>query len=255
MSVTKLRDTGESHEADRIQALRTDLAAAFRWTARLGMHEAVANHFSVAVSEDGSRFLMNPDGRHFSRVRASELLLLDANDPDTLKRPNAPDPTAWYIHGAMHRRVPHARCILHLHPKHATVVASLADSTIHPIDQNTMRFFERVAVDDGFGGLGFAEEGERLAGALGNKPILVMGNHGVTVAAHSVAQAFDDLYYFERACETLVTAYATGLPLRIASDEVARKTAQQWAEYPNLADNHFRAIKEILDEEEPDYRR
>ena len=55
---------------------RTDLAAAFRWTARLNMHEAVANHFSLAVSDDGARFLINPAGRHFSRITASSLIEL-----------------------------------------------------------------------------------------------------------------------------------------------------------------------------------
>ena len=38
---------------------RVDLAAAFRWTVRLNMHEAVANHFSFAINEDGTKFLMN----------------------------------------------------------------------------------------------------------------------------------------------------------------------------------------------------
>ena len=87
---------------------RVDLACAFRWAARLNMHEGVANHFSVAVSEDGAQFLMNPNGRHFSRITASDLLLLDANDPETMAQENAPDPTAWYLHGAIHRNVPHA---------------------------------------------------------------------------------------------------------------------------------------------------
>ena len=116
--------------AAEIERARIDLAAAFRWFARLGMHEAVANHLSVAVSADGSRFLMNPRGRHFSRVRASDLLLLDANDRATLTRPNAPDPTAWYIHGRLHALLPQARCVMHLHPKFATALDGLADSTM-----------------------------------------------------------------------------------------------------------------------------
>ena len=74
---------------------RVDLACAFRWTAKLNMHEAVANHFSLAVNDDGTQFLMNPNQVHFSLIRASSLLLLDANDPRTMERPDAPDPTAW----------------------------------------------------------------------------------------------------------------------------------------------------------------
>lgn len=233
---------------------RAELACAFRWTARLGMHEAIANHFSLAVSEDGRRFLINPYGRHFSRVRASDLLLLDADDPSALDRPDAPDITAWALHGALHRRHRHARCILHVHSKYATALACLADSRLPPIEQNSMRFFERVAIDEGFDGMGLGDEAERVSRQLGDKPILLMGNHGVLVAAPSVAQAFDDLYYFERACEVYLTALATGRPLRIASDEVARKTARQWLDYPDFAVRHFNALQEILDQEEPDYR-
>ncbi len=233
---------------------RVDLAATFRWTARLNMHEGVANHFSLAVSDDGSQFLVNPHGRHFSRVCASELLLVDANDPDTMSRPDAPEPTAWFIHGAVHRNVPHARCALHVHPKYATVLATLADPIIPPIDQNTMRFHNRLAVDPEFGGLGLAEEGERISTMIGDKQILVMGNHGVMVVADTLAEAFDLLYYFERSCETLITAYSTGRPLKPVSDDIAELTAQQWAQYKDGPINHLREIKAILDTEEPEYR-
>lgn len=233
---------------------RADLACAFRWAARLGLHEAIANHFSLAVSDDGRRFLINPYGRHFSRVRASDLLLLDADDASALQRPDAPDITAWALHGALHRQHRHARCILHVHSKYATALACLADSRLPPIEQNAMRFFERVAIDEGFDGMGLDDEAERVARLLGDKPILLMGNHGVLVVGPSVAQAFDDLYYFERACEVYLTALATGRPLRIASDEVARKTARQWLDYPGFADRHFTALREILDQEAPDYR-
>lgn len=230
---------------------RIDLACAFRWTARLNLHEAIANHFSLALSADGRDFLINPYGRHFSRMRASDLLRLHADDPEALNRPDAPDITAWALHGALHRNNPQARCILHVHSKYATALACLADSRLPPIEQNSMRFFERVAIDEGFDGMGLGDEAERVSRLLGDKPILLMGNHGVLVAAPSVAQAFDDLYYFERACEVYLTALASGRPLRIASDEVARKTMRQWLEYPGFAERHFAALREMLMESEP----
>lgn len=252
--VGKVRSDGLLPEP-RIAEARVDLAAAFRWFARLGMHEGVANHLSVAVSSDGSRFLMNPRGRHFSRIRASDLLLLDAKDRATLSRPDAPDPTAWCIHGRMHARLPQARCVMHLHPKYATALAGLADSTIYPIDQNTMRFYGRVATDGSYAGMALAEEeGERLAGLIGNRNVLMMGNHGVLITGASVAQAFDEMYYFERAAETLMTCYASNRPLRIAPDAIARTTAQQWLDYPDLAEDHLAEVKAILDRDSPDYR-
>ncbi|MFQ3183247.1 MAG: ribulose-5-phosphate 4-epimerase/fuculose-1-phosphate aldolase [Octadecabacter sp.] len=128
--------TNTAHWPERI-----DLAAALRWTARLDMHEAVANHFSLAVNNDGTKFLMNLDQEHFNETKASDLLLLEANDPQTLVQPNAPDLTAWGLHGSLHRHVPQARCVIHTHSIHATVLAYIADSHLPPIDQNTATFY------------------------------------------------------------------------------------------------------------------
>jgi ribulose-5-phosphate 4-epimerase/fuculose-1-phosphate aldolase len=221
------------------------------------MHESVANHLSVAVSADGSRFLINPRGRHFSRVCAGDLLLLDARDESTLRLQEAPDPTAWYLHARLHANVPRARCIMHLHSKYATALACLSDSTLYPIDMNTMRFYGRVALDEAFEGMALSNaEGDRVAGLLGeDKTVLLMANHGVLVIGESVAAAFDELYYFERAAETLLTCYATGKPLRIVPPPVARLTEQQWRGYGQLAIDHLENIKAILDAEEPSYRR
>jgi ribulose-5-phosphate 4-epimerase/fuculose-1-phosphate aldolase len=82
----------------------------------------------------------------------------------------------------------------------------------------------------------------------------MMGNHGLTVTAPSIATAFDEMVYFERAAQTLMIAYSTGKKLRVASDAVARVTAKQWLDYPHLADDHLNEVKAILDAEEPDYR-
>ena len=235
-------------------AERIALACAFRWAARLELHEAVANHFSLAVNDAGTRFLMNPRGRHFARVRASELLLLEAGDERTMQRPDAPDPTAWALHGAIHRQVRHARCLLHVHSRYATVLACLADPTLPPIDQNAMRFRGRVTVDEEFQGMGLDDEAERVARVVGATPILLLRHHGVMVIGESVARAFDDLYYFERACATYVTALQTGRELRIVSDAVAARTERQWRDYPDLSDDHFRELQAILDREDPSYR-
>ncbi|MEM1045381.1 MAG: class II aldolase and adducin N-terminal domain-containing protein [Pseudomonadota bacterium] len=243
-------------EVDRYFAERVDLAAAFRWAVRLNWHEAVANHFSLAVNESGTQFLMNPNQRHFSLIRASDLLVIDAEDPQTMQQDNAPDPTAWGLHGAIHRNCRHARCALHVHSKYATVLASLADSSMPPIDQNTALFFNRVVIDEQYGGLAFEEEGERCSQLFADprRKVMIMGNHGVLVIGDSVADAFNRLFYFERAAETLVTAYMTGRPLRVLSDEIAEKTASELDAYPESAIKHFADCKEILDRDEPDYR-
>lgn len=249
MSVANLRQNID-HWPERV-----DMAAAFRWTERLNMHEAVANHFSLAVNGDGTQFLMNPNQMHFSRIRASDLLLLDANDPEVMSQPGAPDPTAWGLHGSIHRHCPHARCVMHVHSIFATVLASLADSSLPPIDQNTAMFYNRYVIDDAFGGLAFESEGERCAGMLSDpqKKVMIMGNHGVLVIGSNVADAFNRLYYFERAAETYIRALQTGQPLRVLSDEIAEKTAKELDHYPGQAEAHLREIKAVLDAENSDY--
>ncbi len=240
-----------AHRTERI-----DLAAAFRWFARLDMHESVANHLSLAVSDDGTRFLINPRGRHFSRISASDLLLVDSGDGSTLQRPDAPDPTAWYLHARLHQNLPEARCIMHLHSKYATALACLKDPTLYPIDMNTMRFFGRVAVDADFSGMALSDaEGDRVAGLMaGGATVLLMANHGVLVIGATVARAFDDFYYFERAAETLLTCYATGRELSVVSDRIAALTERQWRDYSRLSIDHFDNLKAILDAEDPSYK-
>ena len=233
---------------------RIDLACAFRWTVRMGMHEAIANHFSLAVNADGTCFLINPK-KHFSRIKASDLLLLDSNDPPDFKDTYAPDMTAWGLHGSIHRNCPHARCLIHVHPTYSTVLASLADSNLQPIDQNTALFFQRYVIDEGYGGMAFEKEGERCATLLANpeKKVLIMGNHGVLIIGDNVADTFNRLYYFERAAETYIKALWTGKKLRVLSDEIAEKTAGQWDNYPEFSQRYFEELKAILDEEEPSY--
>ncbi len=236
-------------------AERVDLAAAFRWTVRLNMHEAVANHFSMAINDDGTRFLINPNQMHFARIKASDLLVVDSNDPSTMEGPDAPDPTAWGLHGGLHRLVPHARCAMHVHSVHATVLASLQDSRLPPIEQNACMFYNRVIVDDGYGGLAFEDEGERCAAQFTDpkNKVMVMGNHGVLVIGDSVADTFNRLYYFERACENYIRALQTGQPLRVLPHDVAEKTAQEIENYPEQDLRHLKELKAILDEEGSNY--
>jgi ribulose-5-phosphate 4-epimerase/fuculose-1-phosphate aldolase len=244
---------GRADLADESQ-LRTDLAAAFRLASANDWHEAVANHFSAATSADGQQFLINPRWQRFEAIRASDLLLVDARDDQVMTRPNAPDPSAWSIHRALHATHPSARVVLHVHPPYSTALACLEDPTIYPIDQNTARYFRRFAIDDNYGGIADdPAEGQRIASVLGTHRTMLLGNHGVLVVAPTVAEAYDDLYYLERACRTLILAYSSGRPLRILPDEIAEKVAHGWDVYDGFAEAHFAGSKRLLDAMGSDY--
>ena len=144
--------TGRDSETDEWQ-LRVDLAAAFRLSVMFDWHEAVANHLSLAVSADGKKFLMNPRWRHFSRIRASDLMLLDAEDPPPwsarTRRMSLPGRSMAACMPPCRRRAASFICI----PPYATTLATLANPEILPIDQNTARFYNRIAFDMDYGGM------------------------------------------------------------------------------------------------------
>ena len=144
---------------------------------------------------------------------------------------------------------------MHVHSIFATVLASLADSRLPPIDQNTATFYNRYVIDEEFGGLAFEEEGMRCAGMLSDPKVkvMIMGNHGVLIIGSDVADAFNRLYYFERAAETYIRALQTGMPLRVLSDEIAEKTARELEEYPEQDARHLAELRALLDAEGSDY--
>ena len=252
----------------KTDVLLKDLAAVFRWTARLNMHEGIANHFSIKLDQEDNNnnnnsFYINRPGQHFSKMKASDLLLVNENDIDMLRdRPDIIDPTAVNIHGTIHSKVKDANCILHCHSKYATILSTFADMTLPPIDQNTMRYFNRITYYDDFDGMGFMEESEKMAASMNNSKrggktnnVMLMANHGVLTIGKNVAEAFDHLYYFEKSCETYITALQTRQPLNVVSDAVAEKTALDWENYPTDSDQlHLNAIRSILDMEDETYK-
>ncbi|MGA1365660.1 MAG: class II aldolase/adducin family protein [Ilumatobacteraceae bacterium] len=241
----------------REQLARLDLSVVFRWAARLDLHEAVANHFSVAVSDDGQKFLINPAGRHFSQMRASDLLLVDMNQAEFgIGDGQVVDPTAMNLHGQIHKLVPDATCVLHTHMPYATALACLRDFEFLMLDQNACRFYNRIAYDRDYAGMALeASEGERVAKLLGkSRSVLFLANHGVIVIGKTVAEAFDELYYLEKASQLQVLALSTGRELELIPNETAAMVCKQWLEYPNAAEYHFAALTEILDQESRDFR-
>src|SRR5687767_4705764 len=231
------------------RAMRVDLAAAFRLAVRLDLHEGVCNHFSVMLP-DGS-FLLNRYGLHWSEVAASNLLMLDA-DGRVLEGEGEFEKTAFYIHSRIHLANPAAACVLHTHMPFATALTLFENGRLEMVEQNALRFHDDIAYDDTYNGLVVDNaEGDRLARVLGKKRVLFLANHGVIVVGPSVAEAFDLMYYLERACRLQVLARSMGAKLRaVRSDVIQSAYKLMLADAPKYAAAHFEALKRILDREE-----
>jgi ribulose-5-phosphate 4-epimerase/fuculose-1-phosphate aldolase len=237
------------------RAMRADLAAAFRLAVRLDLHEGVCNHFSVMLP-DGKRFLLNRYGLHWSEVTASNLLALDG-EGRILAGEGEFEKTAFYIHSRIHLAHPRATCVLHTHMPYATALTLLEGGRLEMVEQNALRFHEDIAYDDVYNGLVVDDaEGDRLARALGTKRVLFLANHGVIVVGPSVAEAFDAMYYLERACRLQVLARSMGGKLRPVRPEVVKNAYRMMlADAPKYAGAHFEALKRLLEREEPGYSR
>jgi ribulose-5-phosphate 4-epimerase/fuculose-1-phosphate aldolase len=249
----KAEQPGVSAATDR--TARVDLAAAFRLAVRMDLHEGVCNHFTLMLP-DGKRFLLNRYGLHWSEVTASNLLALDASGR-ILEGEGEFEKTAFYIHSRIHLANPKAACVLHTHMPHATALTLLENGRLEMVEQNALRFADDIAYDDTYNGLVVDNaEGDRLARVLGSKRVMFLANHGVIVVGPTVAEAFDLMYYLERACRLQVLARSTGQPFRKVRPQVVRETYRMiLADTPKYAGAHFEALKRILEREEPGYSR
>jgi len=243
--------TRKSAKPSALDQGRIDLAAALRWSARLGLNEGVCNHFSLELAPD--RYLINPQGLHWGEVSAGDILLIDAAG-NIIDGRHALEPTAFFIHSHIHKANPHARCVMHTHMPFATALTLVTDGRVEWCNQNALRFYERIAYDDQYNGVALdAAEGRRIAAQLKGHAVMFMASHGVTVVGASVAWAFDDLYYLERACmhQVLAVQAAAGRPLRTIAPDLCARVAAQIAGERQQSDLFFASIKRLLERDEP----
>jgi ribulose-5-phosphate 4-epimerase/fuculose-1-phosphate aldolase len=244
--------------ADAERAARIDLAACYRLAERFGLNEGIDNHMTMLVPGYTDRFLLAPFGRHWSEVCARDFMVVDFGGR-VLSGEGLVEDTALYIHQPTHRLSPQGRCVLHTHMPYATALSMLENPRLEMAVQSALGFYDDIAYDPSYGGLAYdLAEGERLARALGEKSVLVMGNHGVLVVGNTVPQAFERLYFLERAAQAQVLALSTGRPLRLIPDAVVKKTAAQFAASTSVggrdrAELHFEALKRVLKRSDSDY--
>lgn len=248
-------DLASCSEAER-QA-RIDLAAAHRLAVRYGYHKGIDNHFTHLIPGHSDRFLLAPFGLHWSEICASDFLVVDVSGHIVAGSGPVED-TAFYIHAPVHAARPDAPCVLHTHMPYATALSMLEDPGLLMASQNAIGFNGLVALCDYAGFALDRSEGARMARALGDKSVLLLRNHGVLVTGTSVADAFNTLYFFERAAMTQILAQSSGQAVRTVSEAVLKETVAQYAAATHVdgqdrIDLHFAALKRILDRHEPEY--
>ncbi len=242
--------------SDEIRQARIDLAAAYRLAYMHGLSEGICNHLTLTVPGQPDKFLLIAHGTHWSHVTASNLLMVSL-DGEVIEGEGVVEDTAFYIHAPIHRARPDLQCIMHTHQTQTLALAMIEDGAIEPINQNALRYYGRIARDDNYNGLAFDDlEGERLAKSMQGKNILMMANHGVLIGASSVARAYDEIYYLERTAAAQILAMSTGRPLKLIPEEVCKETARQMMSdnMHRFANDHFNALKRVLDREQPDYK-
>jgi ribulose-5-phosphate 4-epimerase/fuculose-1-phosphate aldolase len=245
--------------SDAERQARIDLAACYRLSDHFGLNEGIDNHMTMLVPGCSDRFLLAPFGLHWSEVKASDFMVIDFAG-QIVSGPGPIEDTALYIHLSVHKLAPHARCVLHTHMPHATALTMLENPRLEMAVQSALGFYEDIAYDPDYNGLAFDySEGERMARVLGEKSVLFLSNHGVLVLGQTVPQAFERLYFLERAAQAQILALSTGRALKPVPDPIVRATVAQFAAGGlvggrDRADLHFDALKRMLDRRQSDYR-
>jgi ribulose-5-phosphate 4-epimerase/fuculose-1-phosphate aldolase len=199
-------------------------------------------------------FLVNPEGYFWTEITASNLLLCTL-DGKVIEGKGTVERTAFSLHAPIHRLKPKARACFHAHMPHATALCLLKGGRLLPVVQEAMMFHGQIVYDDVYSGLALdTAEGERVARVLGDKEVIFMRNHGPMVVAADIGQAIYCLYYLEQACRLQLLAMQSGQPLVSVPDRLARPVMEAVHSVHAYGDTFLKAIKRVLDKEEPDYK-
>jgi len=238
---------------------RVDLAAAHRLAVTHGFHEGIFNHLTLRVPGTNDRYYQIPFGLHWSEVTASCLMEV-GYDGTLLAGEGEIERSCYCIHAPIHRLLPDAAAVFHTHMPYASALARLEDPRILPIGQTELGIMDVTAYDNTYAGPAFdPAEGERLAGVIGDKKVLMMASHGIATVGTSVAEAYDLLYYAERVAQVQLYAMSSGRQLRFLPPDVIEATLAFYRKGETYGgrppcDWHFDALKRMLDKSEPDYK-
>jgi ribulose-5-phosphate 4-epimerase/fuculose-1-phosphate aldolase len=244
---------------DAARQCRIDLAAAYRLIHRFGLDDSIFTHISVRLPGRHDRFLINPYGMRFEEVTASNLVTVDL-DGSVVDDPlgHGINPAGFTIHSAVHAARADALCVLHTHTVAGVAVSCQKDGLL-PLNQWSMQFTGKLAYHDYEGIALDLDERTRLVNDLGDKPVMVLRNHGLLTCGRSVGEAFKLMYNLERSCKAQLALQASGAEIVRPSDAVARHTAGQYTrgydkiEVEGESDSEWAAYKRMLARSDPDF--
>jgi ribulose-5-phosphate 4-epimerase/fuculose-1-phosphate aldolase len=247
-------DDGPPLPADVVA--RQDLAAAYRLAVRVDLHEGIENHFSVRDPQDARRFYIHAYGLHFDEVTASRLLHVEGGEEGRLlSGEGTVELSAFALHWAVYEARPDVSSVMHTHMRYATALCNSEPGRLEMFGHNAVRFYGRIAYEAAYGGayLDLAE-GRRMVRLLGDKSVLFLKNHGVLVTGGSVAAAFHDLYFLERACHDQLLARQSGERPALLGDNIAGESVRFFEdELDTYKALHFAALRRLLDRDRSDY--
>lgn len=239
--------------SDDERKTRIDLAACYRLAQRQGWDELIYNHISARVPGPDHHFLLNPFGLSFEEVTASNLVKVDGDGNIIGDSPYPINTAGFTIHSAIHAARPEVGCVIHLHTE-AGMALSMLECGLLPLSQTAMFFKDRIGYHD-YEGLALnLEERERLVRDLGQKPIMILRNHGNLVAADTIGQAYIMMFLLEKAARAQLRAMACNSKLNTASDAAAQLTASIVAKGFGGAEIAWQAMVRRLDREDGSYK-
>lgn len=236
---------------------RCDLAALYRLVAHHRMTDLIYTHISARLPGPENHFLINQYGVMFHEMRASDLVKIDydgsiVDDAQQSRRVNA---AGFCIHSAIHMARHELACVIHTHTAAGMAVAAQKHGLL-PISQHALKFYGHLAYH-GYEGIALdLDERERLVSDLGEHRAMILQNHGLLVAGRSIPEAFNNIYYLERACQAQVAALSGGAELVTPPEAVRLHTAEQFNREGSL--EHYEMMWEsclrLVEHDRPDYR-
>jgi ribulose-5-phosphate 4-epimerase/fuculose-1-phosphate aldolase len=235
--------------------VRVQLAACYRFAAHFRMTDLIYTHISARVPGDENHFLLNAFGLMWDEVNASNLVKI------TLDGKIVDDPTGlgfneagFVIHSAIHGARHDVACVMHTHTASGVAVSAQQHGLL-PLSQHSMRLTGNVGYHEYEGVALNLEERERLVADIGDKMTLILHNHGLLTCGKTVREAFDFMYYLERACQIQIAALAGGTPVIMPTPEVAQKVANSF-DRPGYQEKkgEWRALIRMLDRMDPSYK-